>query len=133
MTVRLWDIEPTSGEYKAVRVWDAENGQLLRAPYVIDWSQIDVAFNGMFVCCVVFTHDGKRLVSAGLNSIQFWDAETGHSLDSPRPKNGVGVRPWLSVQMVNAWLRLVLEVGFNSGIPTTVNPGHAIRRAIRCG
>ena len=65
----------SASEDKAICLWDAETGDLLRPP---------LEGHGDTVSSVAFSPDGKRIVSASVDrTIRLWDAETGDLLQPP--------------------------------------------------
>lgn len=56
---------------RAVRLWDARTGKLLRPPFEGHTS---------FVKSVAFSPDGSRIVSCGNESIRIWDVRTGRTV-----------------------------------------------------
>ncbi|KIM28374.1 hypothetical protein M408DRAFT_23764, partial [Serendipita vermifera MAFF 305830] len=60
---------------ETVRVWDAETGQAVGAPF---------QGHSNWVTSVAFSPDGKRIVSGSSdNTVQVWDAETGQAVGAP--------------------------------------------------
>ncbi|KAF8342414.1 WD40 repeat-like protein [Amanita rubescens] len=74
-----------SGSYdKTICLWDAEMGELLRAP---------LEGHRNLVVSVAFSPDGKHIVSGSYdNTIRLWDAETGEPLRAPLK----GHRGWVA-------------------------------------
>jgi WD40 repeat protein/serine/threonine protein kinase len=61
-----------------VTVWEAETGK----------DVLSLPGDGSFVFSVIFSHDGKYIVSAG-NTIKIWDVATGHEVMTLRGHEGV--------------------------------------------
>ncbi len=85
-----------TGGLDGVRLWDAASGK--PGPSVVAWSPDHATTGEKCVQCVVFTPDGRRLLSCGdSGSVEVWDATTGALAEtvnaSPDPLYAVAVSP----------------------------------------